>query len=151
MQTNSLNYGYNIISKNIINVIYFLWMKESSNCLRGENVDHQKSLKIYRGYYLQKGFLTCGGKFSMLYSGNKIYKLPLLNKKAVDTIGAGDIFHAVASVMSYVSKNDNLNLLLAQIAGAHAVEIVGNSDYPKISELFNTLNFYKSYNNKKLR
>ena len=87
----------------------------------------------------------------MLYSGNKIYKLPTLNKKAVDTMGAGDIFHAVASIMSCVSKNDNLNLLLAQIAGAHAVEIVGNSDYPKISELFNTLNFYKSYNNKKLR
>ena len=110
----------------------------------------KKFKKFIEVIICKRGFLTCGGKFSMLYSGNKIYKLPTPNKKAVDTMGAGDIFHAVASVMSYVSKNDNLNLLLAQIAGAHAVEIVGNSDYPKISELFNTLNFYKSYN-KKLR
>ena len=84
-----------------------------------------------------------------MYSKNKFLKIPVLNKKAIDTMGAGDIFHSIASVMSLISKDDNLNLLISQIAGAHAVEIIGNSSYPKFSEIINTVKFYQSSLQKK--
>ena len=153
VQTNSLNYGYNIISKKYKKCYLFSLDERELQLSEGrQNINHQKSLKnLLKLLSAKRGFLTCGGEFSMLSSGNKIYKVPILNNKAVDTMGAGDIFHAAASIMSYVSKNDKLNLLFAQIAGAHAVEIVGNSDIPKINELFNTLNFYKFFNNKKFQ
>ena len=80
----------------------------------------------------------------MLFNGNKFLKVPVLNQKAIDTVGAGDIFHAMASIMSAVTKDDHLNLFISQIAGAHAVEIIGNSDFPKLSEILNTLKFYQS-------
>jgi len=151
VQTNSLNYGYNIISKKYKKCDLFSLDARELQLFEGKkNIDHQKSLKnLSKRLSAKNGFLTCGGEFSMLFSGNKIYKIPTLNKKAIDTMGAGDIFHAIASIMTSVSKDNYLNLLLAQIAGAHAVEIVGNSDFPKINELFNTLNFYKFTTEKK--
>ena len=51
----------------------------------------------------------------------------------------------MASVLSSVTKDDHLNIFMSQVAGAHAVEIVGNSDYPKLSEIVNTLKFYQSF------
>ena len=52
---------------------------------------------------------------------------------AKDTMGAGDIFHAMSSIMSLVQNNLYLSLLISQIAGAIAVKIEGNSDFPKKS------------------
>ena len=59
-------------------------------------------------------------------------------------MGAGDIFHGIASVLSIVSSDDYLTLFMSQVAGAQYVEIVGNSNYPKLSEIVQTLKFYKS-------
>ena len=57
-------------------------------------------------------------------------------------MGAGDIFHATASLLSCTSKNNFLNLFLSQITGAHAVSIVGNSDFPKINNVIKSFKFY---------
>ena len=80
----------------------------------------------------------------MLFSKNKFSKIPVINKKTTDTVGAGDIFHAIASVSSFVTDDDKFTLFLAQIAGAHAVDILGNSDYPKLYEIINTVKFYEN-------
>jgi sugar/nucleoside kinase (ribokinase family) len=73
---------------------------------------------------------------------NQILKVPKLNNKAVDTMGAGDIFHAMVSLLSVHSKNDFFNLFVSQIAGAHAVSYFGNSKFPLLSEITSTYNFY---------
>ena len=35
-----------------------------------------------------------------------------------------------------------INLFLSQIAGAHAVSIMGNSNHPSINQVIRTYNFY---------
>ena len=57
-------------------------------------------------------------------------------------MGAGDIFHAMISLLSVKSKNDFFKLFMSQIAGAHAVEYVGNSKYPTLDEISKTYLFY---------
>lgn len=151
VQTNSLNYGYNIISKKFKKSDFVSLDERELQLFEGKKeINYEKSLKSLSKFLsAKKTFLTCGGKFSLMYSKNKFLKIPVLNKKAIDTMGAGDIFHSIASVMSLISKDDNLNLLISQIAGAHAVEIIGNSSYPKFSEIINTVKFYQSSLQKK--
>jgi cytidyltransferase-like protein len=146
VQTNSLNYGFNIINRKYRKVDYFsLDERELQLFASQKELKYEKNLKdLTKKLSAKKGFLTCGGKFSLLFNGNKFLKVPVLNQKAIDTVGAGDIFHAMASIMSAVTKDDHLNLFISQVAGAHAVEIIGNSDFPKLSEILNTLKFYQS-------
>ena len=54
---------------------------------------------------------------------NKIFKIKTLGVSAKDTMGAGDIFHAMSSIMSLVQNNLYLSLLISQIAGAIAFKI----------------------------
>ena len=61
----------------------------------------------------------------------------------MNSVGAGDIFHSLASILSVsIKNNDHLILLLSQIAGSIAVTIEGNERTPTLNEIRNTLNFY---------
>ena len=89
-------------------------------------------------------FLTRGEIYSLLIQEkNKVLKLKSLKDEIVDSVGAGDIFHRFASVLSTsIKDNNHLILLLAQIAGSIAVTIEGNERTPTLNEIKNTLNFY---------
>ena len=151
VQTNSLNYGFNIINKQYKKAkIFSLDERELELFSSAKELNHKICLKdLTNEMNARKGFLTCGAKFSLLFSKNKFFKIPVINKKTTDTVGAGDIFHAIASVSSSVTNDDNFTLFLAQVAGAHAVDILGNSDYPKLNEIIDTVKFYESNIGKK--
>jgi len=150
VQTNSLNYGFNIIGNNFKKCrIFSLDERELQLFSGSKNIDYFLELnKLKKKLHSDFAFLTLGSKYSIgIDNKGKKIKIPKLNIKAVDTMGAGDIFHAMASVLSSASNNTFLILFLSQIAGAHAVSIFGNSDYPKLSEIFRTFNFYKNSTN----
>ena len=65
-------------------------MKESFNCLRGGKISIIKKFKKFIEIIICKKDFDMCGKFSMLLVVIN-YKLPTLNKKAVDTMGAGYI------------------------------------------------------------
>ena len=60
----------------------------------------------------------------------------------MDAVGAGDIFHSFASLLTILTKEEFLILFLAQISGALSVKIVGNERTPSYQEIVNTFNFY---------
>lgn len=146
VQTNSLNYGFNVIGQKFKKTdFYSLDERELELFSKKKIIEHEKELnKLNKHLQAKKGFLTCGGKFSLVIEKGKTFKVPTLNRNAIDPMGAGDIFQGLASVLSCVTNNNFLVLFLSQIAGAHAVNILGNSDYPKISEILKTFYFYKS-------
>ena len=150
VQSNSLNYGFNIINKKYKKVNFFsLNNTELELSSRKKNIDHLQELrKLCKDLLAEKGFLTCGGEFSLVVEKNTSTRIPTLNTNAIDTMGAGDIFHLMSSILSCVTNNNFLILFLSQIAGAHAVNIPGNSDYPKVSEILKTFDFYKNAVNK---
>ena len=146
IQANSLNYGFNIIGKKFKKAnIYSLDERELQLFAAKKNINHYEEVKnLNKLLSAEKGFLTCGAKFSIVAEKNSYIQVPTLNKNAVDTMGAGDIFHAMASILSCLTKNNFLILFLSQIAGAHSVSIFGNSDFPKVSEILKTFNYYKN-------
>ena len=145
VQTNSLNYGFNIIGQNLKKVKMFsLDERELQLFVGKKEFIYEKEMKKLKSKLKSKiGCLTLGDKYSLIIGkGEKIYKVPKLNHRAIDTMGAGDIFHAMISLLSVKSKNDFFKLFMSQIAGAHAVEYVGNSKYPTLDEISKTYLFY---------
>lgn len=147
VQTNSLNYGFNIIGKKHHKAkIFCLDEKELQLFVGKKEFNYEKELyNLKKNLKSNCGYLTLGDKYSMLINNkNKIFKVPKINNKAIDTMGAGDVFHAMVSLLSIYSKDDFFNLFVGQIAGAHAVSYIGNSSYPKLSEITSTYNFYQN-------
>ena len=145
IQANSLNYGFNIIGKKFKKTKMFSLDERELQLYSGtKELNYGQELKkLIKALNAKFGYLTLGNKFSMFVDKKgKSIKVPKLNNKAVDTMGAGDIFHATASLLSCTSKNNFLNLFFSQITGAHAVSIIGNSDYPKINNVLKSFKFY---------
>lgn len=151
VQANSLNYGFNIVGDKLKKCkTLVLDERELQLNVGNKNFDYSQKLSELRKKLSAKyAFLTRGDKYSILVDqlNNKI-TVPKLNNKPIDAMGAGDIFHGMASVMCVTSTNSFLNLFLSQIAGAHAVDIEGNSDFPKLNQIIKTFNFYLNQSQK---
>ncbi len=144
VQTNSLNYGFNLINKKFKKVDLFTLDKKELELYGGyKNIEYIKYLKkLSKELKSKYAYLTCGDEFSLGKYRNKIFKIKTLGTDVVDTMGAGDIFHAMSSLMSIAQKNLFLSLFLSQIAGALAVKIPGNEDFPKINQIKRTFELF---------
>ena len=146
VQTNSLNYGFNIINKKFKEADLFTLDKRELELYHGKtNLNYERILKkIFKELKAKYGFLTCGDEFSLAMSKDKIYKIKTLDTKVMDTMGAGDIFHGMCSLIAYYQKNLFLSLLLSQISGSLAVKIIGNKDFPKTHQIKRTFELYSN-------
>ena len=144
VQTNSLNYGYNVIDKKYNKCMMFsLDERELKLSSSKRNLNYLNDLiSLIKKLKSKYGYLTLGDKFSLVATKKENFQVQTLNKNPKDTMGAGDIFHSLSSVLSVCNKNIFINLLLSQIAGAHAVNYLGNSAYPSLNEIIRTFNFY---------
>lgn len=147
VQTNSMNYGFNLIDQKFTRAdLFSLDKKELELFSKEKNIKFVKSLSALKRKMRSKiGFLTIGDEFTLVNGYRKNHKIPVLETKVVDPVGAGDTFHSFATLLSSVTKNDFLIGFLAQIAGALAVRILGNSRTPTINEIKNTFNFYSNH------
>lgn len=146
VQTNSLNYGFNIINKKFKKADLFTLDKRELELYQGKvNLKHELVLrKIFKELKSKYAFLTCGDEFSLAISKDKSYKIKTLDTKVMDAMGAGDIFHGMSSLITYCQKNLFLSLLLSQISGSLAVKIIGNKDFPKIHQIKRTFELYSN-------
>lgn len=144
VQTNSLNYGFNLINKKFKRVDLLTLDKRELELYSGyKDMNYEKHLKKLSTELKSKyAYLTCGNEFSLGKYRNEIFKIQTLGVDVVDTMGAGDIFHAMSSLMSVSQKNIFLSLFLSQISGALAVKIPGNKDFPKINQIKRTFKLF---------
>ena len=78
--------------------------KELELSVSKRNLNHSLELKkLFNTLKSENCFLTCGGKFSLALDKNS-YKIPTLNNNAIDSVGAGDIFHCMSSILSKTKK-----------------------------------------------
>ena len=75
--------------------------------------------------HAKKGFLTCGGKFSLVIENSKTFKVPTLNRNAIDAMGAGDIFQGTPYFNFFQGE---LELNLMKKMGYNAATI-GNHEF----------------------
>ena len=142
-QTNSANLGFNLITKYPVSDFICidepeLRLAASNNISEiGEIVKNQITKKIK----CKNITITRGRNGSFSYSNSNVFNTPaLISDKVIDTIGAGDVFLVITSLL-YSAKSDQLvTNIIGNIAGALKVDILGHSKSISRSNFYAVLN-----------
>ncbi|MCA8921014.1 MAG: adenylyltransferase/cytidyltransferase family protein [Planctomycetes bacterium] len=135
-QTNSYNYGFNLITK--YKRCDLVSLDEKELCL----AYHQRGISEFEllgrlGTELgaKQGWLTLGSSGSVVWTeSGETHACPAMTKQTVDTVGAGDAFFAAAALCGRVGADVELTSVLANVAGAIAANVVGNAE-PVLQEV----------------
>ena len=142
-QTNSANHGFNFITK--YKKSDYVCIDEPELRLATSN-NHDEIEKIIKNQLLKKIkfkniTITRGKDGCFSYSKSKSLIVPaLISDKVIDTIGAGDVFLVLSSLLYSVKTDQLTSSIISNIAGALKVDILGHSQ--KISKT----NFYSILN-----
>ncbi len=124
-QTNSSNYGMNLIKKYNNLDTYSLDEKELKLSFLEEDVDNG-IVKINK-HFKTSGFLTVASKGAMAIDENgKSILCPAVTLNVTDTIGAGDAFYSLCSILSAINTPQEVNLFLSNVLAGLATRLSGN-------------------------
>ena len=142
-QTNSANLGFNLITKYPVSDFICidepeLRLAASDNITKIEEIVKNKITKKIKCKNIT---ITRGRKGSFSYSDSNVLNTPaLISDKVIDTIGAGDVFLVITSLL-YSAKSDQLvTNIIGNIAGALKVDILGHSKSISRSNFYAVLN-----------
>ena len=142
-QTNSANLGFNLITK--YPKSDFICIDEPELRLAASN-NTDSIEKIVREQIIKKIkcnniTITMGRNGSLSYKKSKTINTPaLISEKVLDTIGAGDVFLVISSLLHSVNSDQTVTNLIGNIAGALKVDILGHSKSIGKSNFYAVLN-----------
>lgn len=128
-QTNSNNFAFNLIHRRYRRADAFALDSNEIHLTAGQkNICYEKELRrLARKLRSRFAWLTRGSVETLgWFPRQGFLRCEPLGKSVVDTVGAGDAFISVASLGVALDLPPDLTTLLAQLAGAEAVGIVGN-------------------------
>ena len=145
VQTNSSNIGFNYLTK-FTKTNYFTIDEPEARLALSDEYSNTKNLfyKLKKRIKFQSGSITFGKNGSYTIYKNKIIFSSALTTSPVDTLGAGDAFFVISSIISRVSNDPEKIGFLGNIAGAFAVHYLGHKKYLNKEIL---LNYVKTYLN----
>lgn len=127
-QTNSANYGMNIITKYHRTDVFTLDQKELRlafpMCLSDEYMALERLSKHLKG----NGWLTRGSFGAYGIENQKVHECPAFTLTVKDTIGAGDAFYSIAGLYAAAGSSIEMGTFVGNIAGALGANIVGNKE-----------------------
>lgn len=127
-QTNSSNYGKNLITKYRRADVFALDQRELGLAFSEYQQEEGEQLLHLAEHFHSCGWLTRGSKGAISVENGSLKECPAFVLKVKDTIGAGDAFFAVASLTAAVGAPVEVGTFMGNIAGALAANIVGNSE-----------------------
>lgn len=127
-QTNSTNYGMNIITKYDRADVFTLDQKELKLAYPVCMTDEHAALGKISGHLNGNGWLTRGADGAYGIESQKIHECPAFTLTVKDTVGAGDAFYAVAGLYTAAGASIELGTFMGNIAGALGANIVGNKE-----------------------
>jgi len=136
-QVNASNNGYHSLNKyKKINTL-IINENELRHEMRDKTNDFENlALELAKNYDIKNLVVTRGknGAF-MLKDKTKSFYCPAFANSVLDKVGAGDAMLAIISLCLKIKMPDDLALFLGSLAGATAVEHIGNSKFINKNEL----------------
>lgn len=128
-QTNTANYGNNLINKYQRADTFTLDERELKLAFSGSSDNRESLLRRLAGHLKARmGWLTLGSQGAIgIGENDQLLHIPALTLQVQDTVGAGDAFFALASLGTRAQVPLEMAGFLASIAGALATNILGNS------------------------
>lgn len=128
-QTNSNNHGFNIITRQYRRADAFSLDNQEMmlSCGRRQfDPDHELSA-MAKAFGSEFAWFTRGSVMTHGFSKNTApVRIPPLVTDVTDTVGAGDAFFSVAGLAAASRLPIEISTFLGQLAGAQAVNIIGN-------------------------
>jgi cytidyltransferase-like protein len=136
-QTNSNNYGFNIINRRYHRADSFsLDQAEITLAVGRRRFDFEKELGNLRRHLRSRyAWLTRGGRETIGLTPRSTCHCAPFERNVVDTVGAGDAFCAVATLAAARGLPIEEATFLGQLAGAQAVRVPGNAEPVRKSTL----------------
>lgn len=145
VQTNSSNIGFNYLTKFRKTDYFAIDEPEARLALSDENSNTEKLFyKLKKKIKFRSGSITFGKNGAYTIYRDKIFFSSALTNKPIDTLGAGDAFFVISSIISKVTNDPKIIGFLGNIAGAFAVNYLGHKKYLNKETL---LNYVKTYLN----
>lgn len=140
-QTNSANLGYNLLTK-YKKCDYFSIDKGEAHLALHNKFDEismiHHQLNQLTGAKISSITLGVNGTSVMGANGHHI-TAPIFNTDVVDTIGAGDAYLSITSLMAELNASIEELAFVGNAVGAMAVKIMGNKSYIRRSDLLKYL------------
>lgn len=129
-QTNSSNYGTNIITKYHRADTFALDQREIGLAYSTDSRDYSSLLsKLCRHLGSSMGWLTLGSEGALaVNSSGHCEQQPALTLTVQDTVGAGDAFYALSSLCAKADFPPEVGAFCGNIAGAMAANVLGNRE-----------------------
>lgn len=127
-QTNSTNYGLNIITKYRRADAFTLDQKELKLAYPAYMADEHAALEKLGRHLNGNGWLTRGSEGAYGIDGKDVHECPAFTLTVKDTIGAGDAFYSIAGLYAAAGAPTELGTFMGNIAGALGANIVGNKE-----------------------
>ncbi len=127
-QTNSSNYGKNLITKYRRADVFVLDQKELGLAFSDYNQKEEESLLRLSEYFGSPGWLTQGSQGATSVEHGVLRPCPAFTLKVKDTIGAGDAFFALAGLSVAAGAPGEVGTFMGNVAGALAANILGNKE-----------------------
>ena len=140
-QTNSANLGYNFITK-YKKANYICIDEPEIRLAISDNISNIENLikKLSKQIKSKKITITLGKKGSISYIDGKLVKVPaLITEKVVDTIGAGDVFLVITSMLNSINTNPIVTNLVGNVCGAQKVDIIGHKTNIDVSQVISSI------------
>jgi bifunctional ADP-heptose synthase (sugar kinase/adenylyltransferase) len=136
-QTNSANLGYNLLTKYKACDYFSIDKAEAHLALHDKFGDIQQiQLELNRLTDSQLSSITLGvnGTSVMTSTGDRV-SAPIFNTDVVDTIGAGDAYLSITSLLAKNKCSKEEIAFVGNAVGAMAVKIIGNKSYIRRTDL----------------
>ena len=127
-QTNSSNYGKNLITKYRRADVFALDQKELGLAFSEYQSSEEEQLLHLSEHLHTHGWLTQGSKGATSVESGKLKSCPAFTLKVKDTIGAGDAFFALASLTVAAGAPIEIGTFMGNVAGALGANIMGNKE-----------------------
>ncbi len=142
-QTNAGNFGFNLITK--YPRCDYICIDEPELRLASSNkfgsIEDLIKKNIIKKVKCKNITITRGRNGSFSYVNSNVINTPaLISEKVLDTIGAGDVFLVVSSLLHSIKADQNVTNLIGNIAGALKVDILGHSKSIEKSNFYAVLN-----------
>lgn len=132
VQTNSANFGFNLITKFSKCDFFCIDQREADLALRNKDDNYdEKIVTISNKLNSNKGTITLGKRGCIVFkkSDKPIYCSSLVtNQNIKDTVGAGDAFFSIASLLAYLNLDSIEIGNYANSAGYLATQYLGNQN-----------------------
>lgn len=130
VQTNSFNYGFNLLTKyRGLNPKFICIDENEARLAVSDNKSEIDYIlkKLHKLFPSSNIIITRGKLGSVFFSKNKINHVPVLTETVVDTMGAGDIYFATASLFCHHCEDLELIAFISNLAAGLKANILGHS------------------------